>query len=127
GAIEHCGANEGSGETEQEKETELLNPFTGFTFTAAMELWPAVRGLGVGGEGINENSGTDAKLAVTASSACSVTLQAPFPRQPAPLQPLKTEPKSEVAVRTILVPLAKSFAHLRVQDPPGLSLTDPPP
>ena len=60
GAIEHCGANEGSGETEQEREAELLNPFTELTFTVAVDDCPAMTGLGVSEDPDSANMGNSA-------------------------------------------------------------------
>jgi hypothetical protein len=47
------------------------------------------------------------KLAVTVVGALRVTVQAPVPEQPPPLQPLKVEPVAGGAVSVTAVPLAK--------------------
>ena len=44
---------------------------------------------------------------VTVVAAESVTVQAPVPEQPPPLQPVKVEPAAGVAVNVTAVPLAK--------------------
>ena len=46
------------------------------------------------------------KVAVTVVAAVRVTLHAPVPVQPPPLQPVKTEPIAGVAVSVTTVPLA---------------------
>src|SRR6266550_3954752 len=48
-----------------------------------------------------------AKVAVTVVAAKTVTVQAPVPEQPPPLQPLKVEPAAAVAVSVTAVPLGK--------------------
>ena len=45
------------------------------------------------------------KLAVTVVAAESVTVQGPVPGHPAPLQPVKAEPATGVAVSVTTVPL----------------------
>jgi len=46
------------------------------------------------------------KVAVTVVAAVRVTVQAPVPVQPPPLQPVKTEPLAGVGVSVTAVPLA---------------------
>ena len=46
-------------------------------------------------------------VAVTVVAAETVTVQAPVPVHPPPLQPVKVEPAAGVAVRVMVVPLAK--------------------
>jgi hypothetical protein len=46
------------------------------------------------------------KVAVTVVAALRVTVQAPVPVQPPPLQPVKMESAAGVAVRVTAVPLA---------------------
>ena len=53
---------------------------------------------------VRTGGATSAKLAVTVVFVVRFTTQLPVPEQP-PLQPLKLEPESAVAVRVIVVPL----------------------
>lgn len=70
----------------------------------------------------------DAKAAVTVVAALSVTMQAPVPEQPPPLQPVKVEPAAGVAVRVIAVPLANAVVQVAPQEiPAGELLTVPEP
>src|SRR5947199_1676642 len=66
--------------------------------------------------------------AVTMGPALRVTLQAPGPEQPPPLQPLKVEPAAGAAVSVTAVPLAKLAAQVAPQVmPAGLLVTVPAP
>src|SRR2546425_926624 len=67
-------------------------------------------------------------VAVTAVAALRVTVQAPGPEQPPPLQPLKVEPAAGAAVSVTAVPLAKLAAQVAPQVmPAGLLVTVPAP
>src|SRR6266581_6255377 len=69
-----------------------------------------------------------AKVAVTEVAALRVTIQGPVPEQPPPLQPVKVEPASGVAVRVTAVPLANGAAQVAPQSmPAGLLVTVPEP
>src|SRR5438132_6829110 len=57
--------------------------------------------------GVTVNTKVGAKVAVTVVAAESVTVQAPVPEQPPPLQPVKVEPAAAVAVSVTVVPPAK--------------------
>ena len=57
--------------------------------------------------------GCRSKVAVTVVAALRVTVQAPVPAQPPPLQPAKVEPAAGVAVRVTTVPLAKLLGATR--------------
>src|SRR5260370_20846514 len=68
------------------------------------------------------------KGAVTVVAALRVTVQAPVPEQPPPLQPLKVEPVAGVAVSVTAVPLAKAAEHVVPQGiAAGLLVTVPAP
>src|SRR6058998_602398 len=68
------------------------------------------------------------KVAVTVVAALRVTVQAPGPEQPPPLQPLKVEPAAGAAVSVTAVPLAKLAAQVAPQVmPAGLLVTVPAP
>src|SRR5881398_1080884 len=68
------------------------------------------------------------KVAVTVVAALRVTVQAPGPEQPPPLQPLKVEPAAGAAVSVTAVPLAKLAAQVAPQVmPAGLLVTLPAP
>ncbi len=56
------------------------------------------------GTTVSENCGL--KVAVTLLLLFKVTLQAPVPEHPAPLQPANTEPAADVSARLTTVPLA---------------------
>src|SRR5438128_11277782 len=57
-----------------------------------------------------------------------VTWQVPVPEQPAPVQPVKSEPGSVVAFLVAVVPLSKPLEHVAPQSiPAGLELTEPVP
>jgi len=65
---------------------------------------------------------------VTEVAAFSVTMQVPVPEQPPPLQPVKVELASDVAVRVTAVPLANGAEHVAPQvTPAGLLVTVPAP
>src|SRR5947209_4778176 len=67
-------------------------------------------------------------VAVTMVAALRVTVQAPGPEQPPPLQPLKVEPAAGAAVSVTAVPLAKLAAQVAPQVmPAGLLVTVPAP
>src|SRR5438034_5478563 len=67
-------------------------------------------------------------VAVTVVAALTVTVQAPGPEQPPPLQPLKVEPAAGAAVNVTAVPLAKLAAQVAPQVmPAGLLVTLPAP
>ena len=67
------------------------------------------------------------KPAVTEAAALIVTMQVPVPEQP-PLQPVKVELASGVAVKVTAVPLANGAAHAAPQAiPAGLLVTVPAP
>src|SRR5881296_3614039 len=67
-------------------------------------------------------------VAVTVVAALRVTVQAPGPAQPPPLQPLKVEPAAGAAVSVTAVPLAKLAAQVAPQVmPAGLLVTLPAP
>jgi len=69
-----------------------------------------------------------AKVAVTVVAALRVTVQAPVPEQPPPLQPVKVEPAAGVAVSVTVVPLVKLAAQVAPQViPAGLLVTVPVP
>src|SRR5947199_7739100 len=68
------------------------------------------------------------KVAVTVVAALRVTVQAPGPEQPPPVQPLKVEPPAGAAVSVTAVPLAKLAAQVAPQVmPAGLLVTVPAP
>src|SRR5213592_1808343 len=68
------------------------------------------------------------KVAVTVVAALRVTVQAPGPEQPPPLQPLKVEPAAGAAVSVTAVPLVKLAAQVAPQVmPAGLLVTVPAP
>jgi len=65
-------------------------------------------------------------VAVTVVAALSVTVQAPVPEQPPPLQPLKLEPAAGAAVKVTAVPLEYAAAQVAPQEmPAGLLVTVP--
>src|SRR5207249_5008559 len=67
-------------------------------------------------------------VAVTVVAALRVTVQAPGPEQPPPLQPLKVEPAAGAAVSVTAVPLVKLAAQVAPQVmPAGLLVTVPAP
>src|SRR5687767_12060661 len=67
------------------------------------------------------------KFAVTACAALIATWQVPLV-QPAPLQPVKTEPAVAAAVNVTVEPMAKFAAHVAPQlIPAGLEVTVPAP
>jgi len=66
------------------------------------------------------------KVAVTVVAALKVTVQAPVPEQPPPLQPLKVEPAAGAAVSVTAVPLGKLATHVALQVMPvGALVTVP--
>src|SRR5437773_2486977 len=68
------------------------------------------------------------KVAVTVVAALRVTVQAPGPEQPPPLQPLKVEPAAGAAVSVTAVPLVKLAVQVAPQvTPAGALVTAPPP
>jgi hypothetical protein len=68
------------------------------------------------------------KVAVTVVAEVMLTVHAPVPLQPPPLQPLKVEPPLGVAVSVTAVPWVKPAAHAVPQVmPPGADVTVPPP
>src|SRR5436190_1720643 len=69
-----------------------------------------------------------ANVAVTEVAAFTVTMQVPEPEQPPPLQPVKVELASGVAVKVTAVPVANGAAHVAPQAmPAGLLATVPAP
>src|SRR5437879_74235 len=67
-------------------------------------------------------------VAVTVVAALRVTVQAPGPEQPPPLQPVKVEPAAGAAVSVTAVPLVKLAAQVAPQVmPAGLLVTVPAP
>src|SRR5882724_5991776 len=60
-----------------------------------------------------------ANVAVTEAAALSVTVQGPVPEQPPPLQPVKVELASGVALKVMAVPLANGAAHVAPQAMPA--------
>src|SRR5947209_20373835 len=67
-------------------------------------------------------------VAVTVVAALRVTVQAPGPEQPPPVQPLKVEPAAGAAVSVTAVPLAKLAAQVAPQVmPAGALVTVPAP
>src|SRR5438034_110679 len=69
-----------------------------------------------------------ANVAVTEVAAFTVTMQVPVPEQPPPLQPVKVELASGVAVKVTAVPLANGAEHVAPQAmPAGLLATVPAP
>ena len=58
-------------------------------------------------------------MAVTVVAALSVTVHAPVPEQPPPLQPVKVEPAAGVAVKVTAVPLAYAAEHVVPQEIPA--------
>ena len=70
----------------------------------------------------------DVNVAVTARAWDIVTWQAAVPVQPSPVQPLKTDPESAIAVSVTSVPAPNAAAHPPPQlIPAGLLVTVPPP
>src|SRR5437667_10348564 len=66
------------------------------------------------------------KVAVTVVAAVRVTVQAPVPVQPPPLQPVKTEPLAGAGVSITAVPLASLDERLGPQViPAGVLVTVP--
>src|SRR5438128_1721959 len=55
-------------------------------------------------------------VAVTVVAALKVTVQAPVPEQPPPLQPVKIEPATGAAVRVTGVPVANAAEHVTPQE-----------
>src|SRR2546422_49852 len=69
-----------------------------------------------------------ANVAVTVVAAFNATMQVPVPEQPPPLQPVKVELASGVAVKVTAVPLANGAEHVAPQAiPAGLLATVPAP
>ncbi|PYN71259.1 MAG: hypothetical protein DMD93_00660, partial [Candidatus Rokuibacteriota bacterium] len=68
------------------------------------------------------------KVAVTAVSAVSVSVQGAVPVQAPPLQPVKTDPADGVAASVTTVPLTKLAAQVAPQSTPvGVLVTVPAP
>src|SRR5262245_44975835 len=66
------------------------------------------------------------KVAVTVVPVFRVTVQAPVPEQPPPLQPVKVEPAAGAAVSVTAVPLVYGAAQVAPQlMPAGLEVTVP--
>src|SRR5207245_3580176 len=65
-------------------------------------------------------------VAVTVVAALTVTVQAPGPEQPPPLQPLKVEPAAGAAVSVTAVPLVKLAAQVAPQLMPAGELVTVP-
>src|SRR5437879_11871954 len=63
---------------------------------------------------------------VTVVAALRVTVQAPGPEQPPPVQPLKVEPPAGAAVSVTAVPLAKLAAQVAPQVMPAGALGNVP-
>ena len=66
------------------------------------------------------------KVAVTVVAAETVTVQAPVPVHPPPLQPVKVEPAAAVAVSVTAVPLAKLAEQVAPQLMPAGALVTVP-
>ena len=66
------------------------------------------------------------KVAVTVVAAETVTVQAPVPEHPPPLQPVKVEPAAAVAVRVTAVPLVKLAEQVAPQVMPAGELVTVP-
>jgi len=66
------------------------------------------------------------KVAVTVVAAESVTVQAPVPEHPPPVQPLKVEPPAGAAVSVTAVPLVKLAAQVAPQSMPAGELVTVP-
>jgi hypothetical protein len=65
---------------------------------------------------------------VTVVAVVSVTVHAPVPEQPPPLQPVKVEPGAGAAVKVTAVPLANAAEHVVPQEMPvGALVTVPVP
>src|SRR2546429_623892 len=67
--------------------------------------------------GVTVNTKFGGKVAVTVVAAESVTVQAPVPEHPPPLQPVKVEPAAGAAVSATAVPPGKLAAQ---GPPPGM-------
>src|SRR5215471_15709798 len=66
------------------------------------------------------------KVAVTLRACVMLTVHRPVPLHPSPLQPVKREPLSGVAVSVTLVPWSKAALHVLPQlIPTGLLVTVP--
>jgi hypothetical protein len=65
-------------------------------------------------------------VAVTDVAALTVTVQAPVPEQPPPLQPVKVEPAAGAAVRVTTVPVVKEVEHVAPQEMPAGALVTVP-
>ena len=73
-------------------------------------------------------TGAGAKVALTVVAVVSVSEQDPVPAQPAPDQPMKTQPAAGVAVSDTAVPVVKLTAQLDPQSiPAGVLVTVPVP
>ena len=73
-------------------------------------------------------SGFRSNVAVTECAASIVTMQVPVPVQPDPVQPVKSEPTSAVAVSVTTAPSPKASEHVAPQSiPAGLEVTEPVP
>ena len=73
-------------------------------------------------------SGFRSNVAVTECAASIVTMQVPVPVQPDPVQPVKSEPTSAVAVSVTTAPSPKALEHVAPQSiPAGLEVTEPVP
>jgi len=76
--------------------------------------------------GVTVNTKVGAKVAVTVVAAEIVTVQAPVPVHPPPLQPLKVEPAAGAAVSVTAVPLVKLAEQVAPQAMPAGELVTVP-
>ena len=67
------------------------------------------------------------KVAVTVKFPVMITVQLPTPPQPAPLQPVKSEPAAALALRVTVLPPGKVAVQLPGQVMPAGSLVTLPP
>ena len=67
-----------------------------------------------------------ANVAVTVVPAFRVTVQVPLPEQPPPLQPVKVEPASGVAVRVTAVPMVNEAEQVAPHETPEGALVTVP-
>ena len=65
-------------------------------------------------------------IAVTDCTALTLTVHAPVPAQPPPLQPVNVEPEAGVAVRVTMVPEVNAWEQVGAQLIPAGELTTVP-